>query len=283
MSAEKLYSGTSLADKIILALDKMRYSDKCGDPKGFTTFLLKNHLPKGLWVRCRGNRRHVKMRNAEACVKYRGQITEYLKSHCQRDTAFRSAIGEAFQMEIVHAEFEALSVFSQMLSKAWMTHLYVDHANKMTHMGAFQIVKQVIQRMEALITNEEPLSEPITGDLFGRPFDTALCTTSEITQKMLLTMFRSAYKDLQHQYKSYLAKTPEELVVMDRTTKSSAVHNIYAEEVVGMVSAAQHKAPGASMIFLGSVIKSIKNKTVQHLEQLEEDLRNKRIALVWRL
>ena len=96
---------------------------------------------------------------------------------------------------------------------------------------------------------------------------------------MLLTMFRSAYKDLQHQYKSYLSKTPEELVVMDRTTKSSAVHNIYAEEVVGMVSAVQHKAPGASMIFLGSVIKSIKNKTVQHLEQLEEDLRSKRIAL----
>ena len=32
----------------------MRYSsDKYGDPKDFITFLLKNHLPKRRWVRCR--------------------------------------------------------------------------------------------------------------------------------------------------------------------------------------------------------------------------------------
>ena len=50
---DKLFSEGSLADKVILAIDKFIFSDSSGDPKGFIAFLVRNNLPCGLIVRTR--------------------------------------------------------------------------------------------------------------------------------------------------------------------------------------------------------------------------------------
>ncbi len=46
---------------IVLQVNKLRYKDGKGDPKGFQTFLQDNNLPKGLIhvPRYRGNRLHI--------------------------------------------------------------------------------------------------------------------------------------------------------------------------------------------------------------------------------
>ena len=44
-----------MAGNIVVELNKLRYMDGKGDPKGFVLFLLKEELPKGLLPRYRGN------------------------------------------------------------------------------------------------------------------------------------------------------------------------------------------------------------------------------------
>ena len=75
-----------------------------------------------------------------------------------------------------------------------------------------------------------------------------------------------------------LALTNEELVEREALT-STPVHNIAAEEEVGMVSAAQKKAPGATMVFHASKIKSVRNRSVGYLSGLPAAEQKKRIAL----
>ena len=133
--------GTSLADKVILGLDKMRYNDGCGDPKGFKAYLIRKEIPQNAIVRCRGNRLHVKLRNAESCVKYKHEILEYLKENCLRNTTFKKTIVDALETEITQNHLRALVIFSNILSKPWMKTLYLEENNKLTHWEAFNIVK----------------------------------------------------------------------------------------------------------------------------------------------
>lgn len=55
----RCFGSDSLAGNIILAVNKLRYKDGPGDPKGFKAFLDSNGLPRGLLPRYRGNRLHV--------------------------------------------------------------------------------------------------------------------------------------------------------------------------------------------------------------------------------
>ena len=55
-SRAKLPGKDCMAANIILGVDKQRYNDGKGDPRGFIDFIEKHHLPKGLVPRYRGNR-----------------------------------------------------------------------------------------------------------------------------------------------------------------------------------------------------------------------------------
>ena len=89
---DKPYSGTSVADKLLLAFDKVRYSDESGDPKRFASFLENSGLGKDLFVRTPGNRLHVKLKNAETYVRYYAECLTYLEGGYMRITPFKDAI-----------------------------------------------------------------------------------------------------------------------------------------------------------------------------------------------
>ncbi|XP_023819113.1 uncharacterized protein LOC105357363 isoform X2 [Oryzias latipes] len=54
-----LFGNDCIAGNIVLAVNKFRYKDGKGDPRGFVSFLERSGLPKGLLPRYRGNRLHV--------------------------------------------------------------------------------------------------------------------------------------------------------------------------------------------------------------------------------
>ena len=68
--------------------------------------------------------------------------------------------------------------------------------------------------------------------------------------------------DLQRQYSDYLSLSEEDLAEFELPKASTPLHNIAAEQEVGMVSAAQKRAPGATMLYLRSQIKATRNKTL---------------------
>ena len=78
--------------------------------------------------------------------------------------------------------------------------------------------------------------------------------------------------DLQRQHSDYLSLSKEALAECELSTP---LHNIAAEQEVGMVSAAQKRAPGATM----SHIKATRNKTLTFFMSLPEDERRRRVAL----
>lgn len=57
-------------------------------------------------------------------------------------------------------------------------------------------------------------------------------------------------------------------------TKSARSHNIDAEEVMGMFSAAQKRAPNATIDFLSCKMRSQKNRTVDYLDAMMKEKRD---------
>ena len=62
--------------------------------------------------------------------------------------------------------------------------------------------------------------------------------------EMLFKILQGALSDLE----SYLSHSDEDLVCFEEAV-NTPVHNIAAEQEVGMVSAAKQRMPGATMIF----------------------------------
>ena len=62
-----LFGKDCIIANLVEQINKLRYKDGKGSPKGFKTFLADNNLQKGLIPRCRGNYLHVLF---HVCVKY---------------------------------------------------------------------------------------------------------------------------------------------------------------------------------------------------------------------
>ena len=55
----KLFGNDCIAANLVLQLNKLRYKDGKGDPRGFKAFLDSHNLPCGFVPRYRGNRLHI--------------------------------------------------------------------------------------------------------------------------------------------------------------------------------------------------------------------------------
>ena len=97
-------------------------------------------ISRGTWARTRGNWLHVKLRNAEVCVKYNTELKCYFTHHTTRESVFKSTILEALSTDVATQQMTALAIFSLILSRPWMKKLYVAHGTELTHVGAFKTV-----------------------------------------------------------------------------------------------------------------------------------------------
>ncbi len=70
---------------------------------------------------------------------------------------------------------------------------------------------------------------------------------------MLKASLSAAHQVLERQYKKYFAKDLTE--TLKEETLSARCHNVDAEEIMGMFSAAKQRAPNAISLFLCSTIR----------------------------
>lgn len=59
LALKKLWGNDYSAGNIVMAMNKLRYKDGKGDPRGFVTFLDNQKLPGGILPCYRGNRLHI--------------------------------------------------------------------------------------------------------------------------------------------------------------------------------------------------------------------------------
>ena len=207
-------------------------------------------------------------------------------------TPFKDAILVALTSDTAIQEMTALSIYSIICSKPWMKRLYVGRKENVSYWDAFRLVKKVISKVEYYAEKGEQFTiNDIDSDLFGTPLTTDIMrkpidSNADIwraganlvcVSHMVLRIFECTLAVLKHQYADYLALTDEELVEREALS-SIPVHNIAADEEVGMVSASQKRAPGATMVFHASKIKSARNKCVSYLSGLPATEQQKRIA-----
>ncbi|KAG1681468.1 hypothetical protein GQR58_011851 [Nymphon striatum] len=90
-------------------------------------------------------------------------------------------------------------------------------------------------------------------------------------RKVMRAVISAVVELLERQYRKYFDTELTEK--LKEETKSARSHNIDAEEVMGMFSAAKNRAPNATLCFLSSKMRAQKNRTVAYLDTLSVEKR----------
>lgn len=175
-----------------------------------------------------------------------------------------------FPSELVRTELVALACIGKVLTGPWMTRFYTSSAMEENHMSA-------VKRIQSLVATMRAISDPMElmqgqHDLFGKElaFNFDVFKNFSYDQGLLKTMLGSLLEAsvvvLERQYARYfqLDITPE----LEKEAESARCHNMDAEEIMGMFSASQQRAPHATLCYLSCRMRAKKNRTVKYLDSM---------------
>lgn len=178
-------------------------------------------------------------------------------------------------------EMCVLALIGKFLSSPWVKMFYTSSDSQIDHVAGTEQVKKVIAAVSEVC--KTPLSFLISStNFFGGKIDdgdgvlravSSLCPPDEETRDMVTACLSAVLDTLSRQYDRYFhLDVTEEL---KRETESARSHNIDAEEMMGMFSAAKQRAPNATLCHLSSKLCAKKNKTVDHLDTLSTEDKQK--------
>ena len=275
-SRGKLFGNDSMAGNIVYQMNRLRYKDGKGDPKGFLTFLERNNLPKGILPRYRGNRLHILFHIAGVLIEHHSALTELLRSGTSLG-GLRSGIYQDFTNEVGKHELQVLGILGRHLTGPWMRKFYTSAEKEINHIDGIGVVRDVLVSLQEMLQDPAKILTATT-DFFGAEIvvDGTLLKLRSLPphpefSAMMKSCLQAVINVLERQYSKYFAlditnKLREE-------TASARSHNIDAEEIMGMFSAAQQKSPNATLCFLSSRMRACKNKTVAYLDTLTNERR----------
>ncbi|XP_041352647.1 uncharacterized protein LOC121371080 [Gigantopelta aegis] len=264
-----------MASQLVLAINKFRYKDGRGDPKGFTNFLDNAGLPRGLIPRYRGNRLHIMFLICGRLFQHKDFFLKFFDEGTVSCGSLQGAIFHDFQSPVARVEIHVLGLIGKLLSSPWMSMFYKSDSTQVSYIDGISIVRKVSSVVKTF--SEKPQDTVSTKiDFFGNELSAddetlfALQQTS-IDEPMFASMMTACLlkvvEVLERQYQRYF-----DIDVTDelrKETESARCHNIDAEEVMGMFGAAKEHAPNATMCYLSSRIRAQKNKVVNYLDNLE--------------
>ena len=284
---KKLFGSENIAHQLILAINKFRFKDGKGDPKGFVSALQSAGLPKGLLPRYRGNCLHIMFNLAGKFHAHRDFFLQLFSEGTITCGGLQSAILHDFQSSIAQTEFHILSLIGKLLSGTWMLKFYTaGSSQEVSHLDGISIVKNLIPVLKHYSDNPQ---HTITSkkDFFGDNLSTTDSVLSALQQtvvadhhlfdKMMKSALLSVITVLERQYSRYFEIDLSD--VLRKETESARCHNIDAEAVMGMFSAALNRAPNATLSFLSARIRAQKNKVVDFIDFLPSDRKESLIQL----
>uniref|UniRef100_A0A8C7YFM4 Uncharacterized protein n=1 Tax=Oryzias sinensis TaxID=183150 RepID=A0A8C7YFM4_9TELE len=269
-----------IAGNIVLAVNKFRYKDGKGDPRGFVSFLEKSGLPKGLLPRYRGNRLHVLFVICEQLIYHYDLFLDFFSTGTVSCRDLQSALLSDFGSATGKVEMQVLGLIGIFLSGPWMSKFYTAAATQtVSHVDGIETVRNVIETIKTFV--EVPLETLVLKkDVFGgelqalsvqklqmEPADRSLFAT------MMSACLAQIVVALERQYSRYFKLDINE--VLRKETESARCHNIDAEAVMGMFSAAKSRAPNATLSFISSKIRAKKNRTCDYLDNLDVEKKKK--------
>nr|XP_055059726.1 uncharacterized protein LOC129443265 [Misgurnus anguillicaudatus]XP_055059727.1 uncharacterized protein LOC129443265 [Misgurnus anguillicaudatus]XP_055059728.1 uncharacterized protein LOC129443265 [Misgurnus anguillicaudatus]XP_055059729.1 uncharacterized protein LOC129443265 [Misgurnus anguillicaudatus]XP_055059730.1 uncharacterized protein LOC129443265 [Misgurnus anguillicaudatus]XP_055059731.1 uncharacterized protein LOC129443265 [Misgurnus anguillicaudatus]XP_055059732.1 uncharacterize len=262
---------------IVVQMNKMRYMDGEGDPRGFKVFLDQNNLALGLIPRYRGNRLHILFHICGIFSSHHATLKSYLSGGTSCG-GLRDSILEDFNSTAGQVEMQVLGLLGKFLTGPWMTKFYTGADEQTDYIKCIEIIKETVQNLK------DQLSSPAefltrTTDLFGNQLNASDKILEKLQQppkdkvmftQMMESCLRAVILVLERQYQQYFVDTWTVTEKLKQETASARSHNMDAEELMGMFSALKKKAPNATICYLSCKMRARKNNTVDYLDSLDK-------------
>lgn len=285
---KRLWGTECLAHQLVLAVNKFRYKDGRGDPKGFKSYLDNAGLPRGLIPRYRGNRLHIMFHICGQFYLHQEFFYKLFKEGTVSCGGLQGALSHDFMNPCAQVEIQILGLIGKLLSGPWMAKLYTPASSTISHVKGIAIVKDVVNVLKTFKQMPKNTLSTKT-DFFGDEL-CATATLSKLQEKpvdetLFMLMMKASLSKIvdviEKQYQRYFATDISDQ--LRKETESARCHNVDAEEIIGMFSAAQEHAPNATMWYLSSRIRAKKNNVVKYLDNLEPEKRHRLIKLAVQL
>ena len=148
------------------------------------------------------------------------------------------------------------------------------------HVTGIGIIKNVVAAvrkacqdpLQLLSRDEDFFGGKMQEDVIWRSVQD-LCPRDTETHDMLMVCISAIMDVINRQYEPYFNLDVTEQLRIE--TKSVRPHNIDAEEMVGMFSAAKQRAPNSTLCYISSKLRAKKNHTVEFIDAMDAEEREK--------
>jgi hypothetical protein len=263
-----------MAGNIVVQMDKIRYKDGKGDPKGFISFLNDNHLPRGILPRYRGNRLHILFHICGKFVQHLELFKDFLSSGSRPGNTLKASIYKDFTNITAVRQIFVLALLGKLLSGPWMTKFYTAPDEQIDYLAGIAVVQMVLADMKNTLQNPVSILSRSTDFLGNQLRDDDLfriisteCPQGGDTLSMIKACLEAVIGVLERQYNKYFNIDVNEQ--LEEETKSARCHNMDSEEMMGMFSSIQKHSPNASLCYMSAKIRAKKNKTCDYLDDMD--------------
>ena len=137
-----------MAGNLVLQMNKIRYKDGKGDPKGFTTFLDDHHLPRGIMPRYRGNRLHILFHICGKFIEHYDLFLKFLTTGTVSWGGLQASIRSDFANETAKLRLQVLGLLGKLLSGPWMQKFYTSAESQIDHTHGITVVRDVVSALK---------------------------------------------------------------------------------------------------------------------------------------
>uniref|UniRef100_UPI00358EAAAF uncharacterized protein isoform X1 n=3 Tax=Myxine glutinosa TaxID=7769 RepID=UPI00358EAAAF len=272
-----VFGNEGAATNVIKAISKMRYKNGRGDPQGFRHLLKSQKIPAKILPRYVGNRLHILFHLAGVVYMLKDVFLAYLENACP--VSWRTVLMTDLENQEIMQQLQILGIYGKLFTGPWMELFYGNKAGR----SNLEMRGHMHRSVDALAELQDNPGRLLTTetDIFGNrlaeddPVLIALRNSTEVSESFKVTASQLAAgflavlnRQLQRYLHGDLSDPSEEVLAQ---TASAPTHNIFAEEVLGMVDSQVRRAPNATTQFVESKVKFAKNKTMLWLEGEAED------------
>ena len=173
-----------------------------------------------------------------------------------------------------------LGLVGKLLTGPWMQLFYISAQGDLSRVDGIAVVNGVLSTLRDTAANPRHILDR-TADFFGRDLNEydqtlkELMRTEPVDMDMFVEMISSCLiaviTVLERQYKRYFEMDITE--ELRKETLSAKVHNIDAEEIIGMFSAGKERAKNANVDFLIAKMRARNIKVVPWLDDMYQQKR----------
>ncbi|XP_065683197.1 uncharacterized protein LOC124809892 [Hydra vulgaris] len=244
-----------VAVTVLKNISKLRYSFK-GDPAAFKSYLKKNNVAPGLFLRYVGSRFNVLFHMAGIVVTYERLIKTFLENNTKNKIC--QLLLQDMSNDITLVQLQGLGLIGKIIIGPWMSLVYKNATGK-SNLEFGDIFQKAIRKLSYFKSNPESILYTDV-DIFSQVLN---IKKDKVHQSLRVIKNKNILVKMARYLTGNLSNPSKEMI----TTLSAPPHTMEAERILGMLDFFLCRAPNATFGFLDSKIKARVNKTLTWLDE----------------